>query len=237
MKNMTYWFVIVFTMITTTTLLASCNTDRLNDENAKMVSISEDDLFKAVEKNNLSIVRKLIENNKINIEAKNLKGETPLMRAVYLEYNDIALYLISKGANVNSQDKIFNSPFLYAGAEGNLEVVKMSLKNGADFTVFNRYNGTALIPAAEKGHLEVVKLLVNTPNFPINHVNRLGWTALMEAIVLSDGGPVHIAIVRALIEGGVNVNIKDKEGKTPLYQAKKRGYTEIVKLLEAAGAY
>ncbi len=237
MKKITYWCITVLTLSVTTTLLASCNSDNLKNEKNSMTTTTEKDLFKAIETNNLSAIKELIESKSINIEIKNSKGETPLMRAVYLKHNKIAFYLIEKGANVNTQDNILNSPFLYAGAEGNLEIVQKALQHGADFTVFNRYNGTALIPAAEKGHLEVVKLLVTTPNFPINHVNRLGWTALMEAIVLSNGDAVHIDIVKALIDGGVDVNIADFDGKTPLYHAKNRGYNEIIKLLETAGAH
>ncbi|WP_267739831.1 ankyrin repeat domain-containing protein [Myroides injenensis] len=221
----------IFTSVT----FANCSDDNNKEKVVTEQTKDMTTLFKAIEQNNIEIVKQELAKNS-NLETKNSKGQTPLMLATYLVNNDIAFLLIDHGANVNTQDNNLNSPFLYAGAEGNLALVKKCLENGADFKVFNRYNGSALIPAAEKGHLQVVKLLVNTPDFPIDHVNRLGWTALMEAIVLSDGGKVHTHIVHELIKGGVNVNIKDHDGKTPLYHAKKRGFTEIVKLLEEAGA-
>lgn len=214
----------------------ACSSSDTNLTNVyEEIDMKEDLLFNAIQDNNLPVVKQLI-THKVDLEQRNAKGETPLMYAVYLKRNAIATVLIEAGANVNAQDKVLNSPFLYAGAEGNLEIVQLSLKHGADFTVFNRYNGSALIPAAEKGHLEVVKLLVNYPGYPINHVNRLGWTALMEAIVLSDGGTLHTDIVDELIKGGVNVNIPDSDGITPLQHAQKRNYQSIVKLLKAAGA-
>lgn len=235
-RNVTYILLLVFSVGLSTNLIASCSNNNNNDlENSK--NTMESDLFKAVEKNNLARVKEILASSQVDLEVKNGKGETPLMVATYRKYNSIAFYLIDQGANVNTQDKNLNSPFLYAGAEGNLALVKKALEHGADFSVFNRYNGTALIPAAEKGHLEVVQLLVQTPNFPIDHVNRLGWTALMEAIVLSNGGTVHTAIVQALIEGGVDVNIPDHDGKTPLYHAKARKFTKIIELLEAVGAH
>lgn len=236
MKNkVIYWLLATVLFTTSTTLLASCTSDKQNNELIDMENPTERDLFRAVDSNNLSAVKELIENKNINIEARNSKGETPLMRAVYTKNNAIAFYLMENGANVNAQDNILNSPFLYAGAEGNFAVAERALQHGADFTIYNRYNGTALIPAAEKGHLDVVILLVNTPNYPINHVNRLGWTAIMEAIVLGNGNKTQTAIVKALIDGGVDVNITDSDGRTPLYHAKKRGFKEMVKLLEAAG--
>ncbi|MCS7474048.1 ankyrin repeat domain-containing protein [Myroides odoratimimus] len=214
----------------------ACNSsDESSTHSNEVVDMKEVSLFTAIKNNNLTAVKQLLE-SKVDIEQRNEKGETPLMYAVYQNRNAIAKILMQAGANVNAQDKVLNSPFLYAGAEGNLEIVQEALKYGADFTVFNRYNGSALIPAAEKGHLEVVKLLVNYPNYPIDHVNRLGWTVLMEAIVLSNGGAVHTSIVDELIKGGVNVNIPDADGITPLQHAQKRNYTGMVKLLKAAGA-
>ncbi|NGY37534.1 hypothetical protein FQU23_008410 [Flavobacterium sp. XN-5] len=192
-------------------------------------------LFEAVDRGDATMLAKILE-DKPSLELKNDKGRTALMEAVYKSDNKIAVLLINAGADVNAQDGIKNSPFLYAGAEGNLEIVKMALNNGANFKIYNRYGGTALIPAAEKGHLEIVKLLVNTAGFPKDHINNLGWTALLEAVLLSDGGQVHIDIVAALIEGGCDINIADKNGMTPLRLAKKQGYAEMVKLLEKAGA-
>lgn len=214
--------------------IMACNSS--DDTNVKeVVVMKEDSIYNAIKQNDVVLIQRLLKSN-VDLEQRNAKGETPLMSAVYLERNAIAKLLIEAGASVNAQDKVLNSPFLYAGAEGNLEIVQLSLKHGADFTIFNRYNGSALIPAAEKGHLEVVKVLVNYPNYPINHVNRLGWTALMEAIVLSNGGAVHIAIVDELIKGGVDVNIPDADGVTPLQHAINRKYTAIVNLLKQAGA-
>lgn len=229
--------VFVCAMGISTNLLAGCSNTTAKEIENTMYTPIEKELFQAVTANDLKAVQSILSANTVNLEVKNDKGETPLMVATYKMYNEIALYLIDHGANVNTQDHNLNSPFLYAGAEGNLELVQKSLAHGADFTVFNRYNGTALIPAAEKGHLKIVKVLVNTPNFPIDHVNRLGWTALMEAIVLSNGGPIHVDIVKALIEGGVDVNIPDHDGKTPLYHAKARKFKSIVTLLEAVGAH
>lgn len=205
-----------------------------NKSNLSIMS-QESNLFQMIDKNDQAAIKAALK-GKPNLEIKNPEGQTPLLYALYKKQLAIALLLIDSGADVNAVDNIQNTPFLYAGATGFLDVVKACLQHGANFSIFNRYGGTALIPAAEKGHLEVVKLLANTPKFPKDHVNNLGWTALLEAIVLSDGGPVHIAIVKELIAAGCNVNIPDKKGVSPLTHAKSEGFKEIVALLEAAGA-
>lgn len=66
----------------------------------------------------------------------------------------------------------------------------------------------------------------------VDHVNNLGWTALLEAIVLSDGGPRHVEIVRLLVDAGADTGIADRDGVTPLQHARARGYREIAELLE-----
>ena len=71
----------------------------------------------------------------------------------------------------------------------------------------------------------------------MDHVNKLGWTGLLEAIILSDGGPRHVEIVKLLVDAGADVNLADGDGVTPLAHARQRGYTEIAAILEAAGAH
>lgn len=193
-------------------------------------------IFDIIEANDSTLLTQHLKKFPTALESRNARHETPLMQALYLKRFELAKQLIQAGADVNAQDHLLNSPFLYAGAEGNTEIVKLALQHGAKFDLYNRYGGTALIPAAEKGHLETVKLLANTPNYPINHVNRLGWTALMEAIVLSDGGETHTQIVKALLDAGADANIPDHQGITPLQHAKQRQQTAMLKLLQSHGA-
>jgi hypothetical protein len=107
--------------------------------------------------------------------------------------------------------------------------------HGADLRSTNRYGGTALIPAAERGHVDTVRTLI-AAGVDVDHVNKLGWTALLEAIILSDGGTRHQLIVQLLVAVGANVNLADREGVTPLQHARSRGYKEIEKILVAANA-
>jgi ankyrin repeat protein len=111
----------------------------------------------------------------------------------------------------------------------------MTLAAGADLKSTNRFGGTALIPACHYGHVETVRTLLATA-IDVDHVNDLGWTALLEAVILGDGGPAHLEIVRLLLAARADPSIADRSGVTPLGHARRLGHREIERALLAAGA-
>lgn len=173
----------------------------------------------------------------IDVDSTNDRGETPLLKATQMNQIAIAEILLRAGADINKQDNIYDSPFLYASAEGRTEILKMMINYNPNVKIYNRYGGNGLIPAAEKGHLENVILLLEQTDMEINHINNLGWTALLEAIVLTDGSKVYQNIIQVLIAHNANVNLPDKDGIMPLTHARKKGYKEIESILLEAGAH
>lgn len=171
-----------------------------------------------------------------DLDGTDTKGRTALMAATHGNHPETVKALLDVGADVNLRDDRKDNPFLYAGAQGLMDILKLAIEAGADPTITNRYGGTALIPASERGHVEIVQTLLTQTDVNVNHVNNLGWTALMEAIVLSDGGPRHQRIIQLLIDHGADVQIPDRDGITPLEHARKRRFTEIEHILLQAGA-
>ena len=163
-------------------------------------------------------------------------GTPAIMLATIARATDAVQALLDAGADVDAQDAQRDNPFLYAGAEGMLDILTLANEAGADPAITNRYGGVALIPASERGHVEVVRYLLTESDVDVDHVNRLGWTALLEAILLSDGGPRHQEIVRLLIEHGADVDLADGDGVRPLAHARARGQEAIAALLVDAGA-
>lgn len=193
--------------------------------------VMNQNVLELVQKNDVKGMAKALENGADANTVDNNKNSL-LLIATRNGQTEMAKLLVKHGADVNQQSDNLDSAFLYAGASGQTELVQLYLHNGARFDLFNRYNGTALIPACERGHVETVRLLANTKNFPIDHVNRLGWTALMEAIVLGDGSKKYQEIVQILKDAGSRLDIPDSDGVSPLQHAKNRGFKEIVTILQ-----
>ncbi|GHI00562.1 hypothetical protein AM1BK_41040 [Neobacillus kokaensis] len=191
--------------------------------------------FRAAKKGDIKEIIKLLEQG-VDINSKDHQGRTALMIATYENDINTAKVLVENGADVNIQDNMKNNPYLYAGAEGYLDILKLTIEAGADTKIVNRYGGTALIPASEHGYVDVVKQLLETTDVDVNHINNLGWTALLEAIILNDGGKKQQETIKLLIEHGADVNIPDSNGVTPIAHAQEKGFVEIEKILLDAGA-
>jgi ankyrin repeat protein len=190
-------------------------------------------LVHAAEAGDTSAVLQLLAEG-ANINAQDERGRTPMMAATHGNHVETVQALIQAGADINIRDNRLDNPFLYAGAEGLLEILRLTIEAGADTRLTNRFGGTALIPAAERGHVEVVEELLTHTDVDVNHVNNLGWTALLEAIILSDGGERHQQIVQLLVDHGADITIADKAGVTPLDHARERGHSRIVEILLSA---
>jgi ankyrin repeat protein len=143
--------------------------------------------------------------------------------------------LANAGVDPNALENDRYDIVTIAAVANDIPTLKLSLAlGGSAKNITSRYDGTALIAAAHLGHFEVVQILINA-GAPLDHINNLGWTALIESIVLGDGGERHLKTLKALVDAGANVNIADQRGQTPLSLARSREYAKMVSILEAAG--
>ena len=171
-----------------------------------------------------------------NLNARDAHGRTPLHLATFARQRGAVRALAKDGADLNLLENDRYDGVTIAAVADDEETLSVLLSLGASAKqVTSRYDGTALIAAAHLGHDGVVRQLI-AAGAPLDHVNNLHWTAVIEAIVLGNGGPRHQATLKALLDAGASVKLTDRQGKTPLELARARAYAEMVKMLAAAGA-
>ncbi|MFJ3875967.1 ankyrin repeat domain-containing protein [Streptomyces sp. NPDC090077] len=159
---------------------------------------------------------------------------TPLLLAVLGDHLRAAEVLVAAGADPNAPDSRADSPWLVTGVTGSVRMMRALLPAGPDLTQPNRFGGTALIPAAERGHVGYVRAVLAETGIHVDHVNRLGWTALLEAVILGDGGFRHEEVVRLLLAAGADPRLADSKGVTAYEHAVRRGFDGLARLLRAA---
>lgn len=165
-----------------------------------------------------------------DIEARDARRRTALLLASTFDRVEVARLLVAMGADPDALDDRHDTPWLVTGVTGSVAMLETLLPAHPDLTIRNRYGGLSPIPAGERGHVDYIRRVVQT-GVDIDHVNDLGWTAMLEAIVLGDGSDDYVEIVRILLAAGADRSIADKDGVTPLQHAERRGYDEIAALL------
>jgi hypothetical protein len=165
------------------------------------------------------------------INARDSHGRTPLQVAAYLAKHDVMRELAKAGADVNALDSQRYDIVTIAAVADDVPTLRVALEIGASpRNVTSPWDGTALIAAAHLGHDGIVRELIKA-GAPLDHVNTLGWTALIESVVLGDGGRRHQETARALVAAGADTSLADRSGQTPLELAQKRGYDAMVDIV------
>ncbi|KQT09400.1 ankyrin repeat domain-containing protein [Ramlibacter sp. Leaf400] len=192
-------------------------------------------LHAAAHRGDTDAIRKLAAGG-ADLQARDAHGRTALHVATFARQREAIRALAQAGADLNGVENDRYDAVTIASVADDEDTLRLLLSLGATARqVTSRYDGTALIAAAHLGHDGVVRQLIQA-GAPLDHVNNLHWTAVIESIVLGDGGPRHQATLRALIDARANLQLADRQGQTPLQLARSRGYASMVKMLEAAGA-
>jgi uncharacterized protein len=190
-------------------------------------------LHLAAHQGDLSEIARLIAQGD-DLEARDSSRRTPVHVAAFASHEGVIALLAAAGADMNALDGQAYDAVTIAAVADDTDMLLAALKAGnrADL-ITSPYIGTALIAAAHLGHVDVVRILLQA-GAPTDHVNNLGWTALIEAVILGDGGPAHITTVELLLDAGADASIADNAGTTSLMHATARGYSEIEALIAKA---
>jgi ankyrin repeat protein len=169
-----------------------------------------------------------------DIDATDTHGRTAILIAAKAARLDVVRQLADAGADIDKQDRIRLNPLLWGCMSGDLDLVRLMVESGADLERRTRFDGAPIHPAAEKGFVEIVRYLAEQTDCNLNHTNLCGWTPLLEAIILRDGGPAQQEIVAVLIGAGADPTMVDQWGTSPLQHAEEKGFTELAEILAGA---
>jgi ankyrin repeat protein len=164
------------------------------------------------------------------LEVRDPQGRSPLLLAVTGDHVDVAALLIASGADPDAVDNQSDTPWLVTGVTGSVAMLEVLLPAGPDLSRRNRYGGVSVIPASERGHVDYVRRVVQT-EIDVNHVNDLGWTALLEAVILGDGSAPYQEIVTILLGAGADKAIADMDGVAALEHAQRRKFGQLAAIL------
>ena len=108
--------------------------------------------------------------------------EKNLIEYIRNDETEKAKALIEKGADVNQTDETGATPAMWAAYKGNVEILDLLAKKGADMnhvgvlSIGEQYPGTyytyAINAAAGEGHLDAVRYLVENSNVPVNNAGK-----------------------------------------------------------------
>lgn len=209
-------------------------------------------------KGNMKAVRSMIDQGADVNGAEDGFKETALHRAAMNGHKDVSKLLVDNGARLDTKDVWPGGTALdYASENGHKDVVGLLIAHGA--SVHSRREGrpegdTPLHSAVRAGHEDVVKLLIdkgadvnaknNNGQSPIDLAASNGHGDIGELLqVKAAETSIHWAAilgsltkVKALVEGGTDVNIEDKNCQTPLHEAIRNKHEDVAKFLIEQGA-
>ncbi|XP_054515951.1 fibronectin type 3 and ankyrin repeat domains protein 1 isoform X19 [Pan troglodytes] len=172
--------------------------------------ISSEHLHQAVSVNDEDLLVRILQGGRVKVDVPNKFGFTALMVAAQKGYTSLML----------------------ACYAGHLDVVKYLRRHGASWQARDLGGCTALHWAADGGHCSVIEWMIKD-GCEVDVVDTgSGWTPLMRVSAVS--GNQRVASL--LIDAGANVNVKDRNGKTPLMVAVLNNHEELVQLLLDRGA-
>ena len=190
-------------------------------------------LLRAARRGNAGTIELLVEAG-VDVETRDADDRTPLLIAVTHDRVAAAQVLVTAGADPDALDDRHDTPWLVTGVTGSVEMARVILQADPDLTIRNRFGGVSHIPASERGHADYVAFVLEETDIAIDHVNDLGWTALLEAVILGRGTKPWQRIVESLVEHGADVSIADRDGVTASQHARRLGFTDIASILDRA---
>jgi ankyrin repeat protein len=180
----------------------------------------------------------------------NKYGASPLAEAVRVANPELVELLLNAGANANAANEDDQTPLMLAARTGNVAVAKLLVQHGADVNRREKYRDqSAVMWASAEGHADMVRFLVETGadltvrakanDWPTQITNEPrvqyrptgGLTPLLYAARAG-----CVGCVKAIVDGGADVDRPNPDGMTPMMMALDNGHPDVASFLLQRGA-
>lgn len=207
----------------------------LCEKGAKILNLSNSDLFDIFDKNPESI--KILKKSEFNLNNKDKYGYSPLIDAIYNNRNSIAELLIKNGVDCNctieDDNKNVFSALELALLKKQSEIATLLITHGADIHHYCTAGSNSFLIAAQSGDNKNLQLLMDK-GISVDITGKKdyeGQTALMSA-----ANSNHLDTIKFLISCGANINATRNTGLTALMVASQVGSEKVVEYLIQNGA-
>ena len=187
-------------------------------------------LINAANKGDSEVVEALLDSG-ADINARDEQNQTALHQAASRGHTPIVKLLLERRADVNAKNLFGQTPLLAPVYRGSLDIVQALLGAGADVDARSGFAGQTPLLAVSSGRTKVVEALLEEGA----DVNAKG-EAYHETALMLAATTGSTATVKALLEKGADVKAVSINGRTALMMAEALDHTEVVKLLQDAGA-
>ena len=190
---------------------------------------NEKKLITAAEAGDLTLVKSLVKDKKIDINAKDQTGATALMLAAINGNDDVVNVLIKHKANLELKSNEGETALSFAVSNDNASIAKKLITAGADTNIIlNGDEGDNILMRSILADKDLSQLIIQKNQKLVNKKNKLGETALFTAARYGTATEIDF-----LIKNGAQKDIKNNEGKTALIVAKEAQNKQTQKSLEA----
>jgi ankyrin repeat protein len=215
------------------------------------VAIQGAEIHEAAELGDLERVKAFLSQDPKQIDLVDAKGRTVLARAARSGKKQLVEFLLEKGAPedifaaaivghtdqvaallkqdpklINARDGDGKTALHWAALYGQTKMMELLLAEKADVNSLDKDGFTPLHWAATFNQSDAVKVLLANKADTTIKVQKYGWTPLRLAVIHG-----HMATAEALLNGGADPNLEDKENIPLLHQAVIRGKKEMLGLL------
>ncbi len=191
------------------------------------VANAQKNFIEAAKMGNISLMRRMLGVKGVDINAKDSDGVPAVVWAASEGKINVIQLLITESVDVNAVDNNGKTPAYWAACNGHASILEQSIdSNDVDVNKADKEGCPPLHIAAQRNNLDVLRILVESGKVDLNKVDNVGDSSLHDASTKD--------AIEILLNGDINVNLKNQDDETPLLRAINEQNLEKIQVLASS---